>query len=50
MFVNQLIKESGVILSSDESWSEARRRANIIGPLAESQTISRNMSILLYKE
>ena len=44
MFADQLIKESGVILLSDESWSEARRRANIIGPLAESQTISRNMS------
>jgi len=46
MSSDEVIEESGTIRLSDEMWSEARRRAEIIAPIAKHK----NVSISIAKE
>jgi len=36
----ELIHESGTIRCSDAAWAEARRRADVIGPIADQETVA----------
>lgn len=38
---SELLTENGAVTLADEKWQEARRRAEIIGPLADAQSASR---------
>ncbi len=45
MSSEELIEESGAIRLPDEFWSEARRRAEIIAPIAKHKNVSTGMAI-----